>query len=753
MTKRTKLGFSMVELLLLLLFVSLITAALTPVVTKKHFKIPKPTNHGAYLCYVKPNGQLHEVRFSGKALTTKVFDRDVTQCTFEPPQRVSYFHVSAIGGGGGGGDSGYSGGAFTTLGPYTEALSPIGITEYMVSPQQRDITADDFQKYGGKLYGFVVGAGSGKGGDQLYASRHDSYPCTINHTETHTHTYTVKHTSTSCTAWTTVTVETPTSNDSSGDSDSWTTGNDYDSDNSGPNDTHDPGSTPDNPTTTDPTENEVSSDDKGGWGIFHENGGFTGTNGQSGVHNGGLNGGIPGFRPGGNHYGSEHGKGHGRGRGSFNIEDKKLRLNLPEFRFYNPNDEVAMLKSKYAFLFSSKDLLADYTYERCDSYSTSTWYTTHTDVDVDTICDEHRDYYSYGTGVYSGASGAAGAICRSTIVQGGVNLNYSADSIPASGSDGKDCYPTYNLSPEYDSPHYSSTYCTGNCATAGKTAGQAYSTITFAGQTVNAENARTGGAPATCSGSGSPAGIAGTSCSPAKVTEGCSPGRYGYCLKRWNSSTWEANTTYEFKFTYSQNYLQYGLAGLQGEYKTMVIRSFKDKNAAITIGHGGAKGVDGGNGGDGQATTFGNIITAKGGEGGEGGKLTAPEVLTGYRTGAESWGAGVVNDPFVNGKRPVRQEGGLDPEKPKPNNLSSNILNFLAPQDSEKIAEIMESNKIGYGGKGGGSKHNCWMGEYRKWLDGGELQHSYGLPPASCRNMYERIEAEDGRSGAVIIRW
>ena len=65
----------------------------------------------------------------------------------------------------------------------------------------------------------------------------------------------------------------------------------------------------------------------------------------------------------------------------------------------------------------------------------------------------------------------------------------------------------------------------------------------------------------------------------------------------------------------------------------------------------------------------------------------------------------------------------------------------------------METYRIGYGGKGGGSRHNCWFGEYRKWLDGGELEHSYPLPPDACKNNYERIEAEDGHSGALIIRW
>lgn len=747
LTKRMRKGFSMVELLLLLLFVSLITAALTPVVTKKHYKIPKPTSHGAYLCYDRGGGQLHEVRFSGKALSTTVFDRDVAQCRFEPPEKVSYFHVSAIGGGGGGGDSGYTGGVYTTLGPYTEQLSPIGITDYMVSTRQRDITAGDFENFGGKLYGFVVGAGSGRGGDQLYAYRNDSTPCVQYHTETYT--TTTVHTSSSCTSWTTVEVEEERSDDSSGDSDSWESGHSSSSSSSTDDSSHEvpDGTNPDKP--DDPKDHTVSSGDSGHWGIAHDNGSVTTTESQSPVHDAGLNGGLPVFVPPTNNFGGE----------SYNIKDKKLDLDLPKFRFYNPNDEFALdnLKSKYAFLFSAKNDLLAYTYQRCDHYATDSWTTT--DTSTSTVCDWHRNYYSYGTAIYSGAPGAAGAVCRSNYKQGGVGIAINVVSVPASGTDGKSCYPTYDLSSEYDSPHYSSSRtCFDSCATDGQTAGTPNSTITFGSSaqgvdTVNAENARTGGAAATCDGDGSPAGVNGTSCSPAKVEENCSPGRYGYCLRRWNSSDWESNTTYEFKFTYSQNYLQYGLPGEQGQYKTMVIRSFKDDNIPITIGRGGVKGSDGSDGGTGQATIFGNIITAEGGKGGEGGKLTAPEWLEGYRTGAESLPPGTINADYVEGRRMVRQEGGVLPDAPKPNNLSSNIINFLAPQDSEKITNIMNTYRIGYGGKGGGSKHNCWFGEYRKWLDGGELEHSYQLPPEACRNMYERIDADNGKSGAVIIRW
>lgn len=744
MTKQQKSAFSMVELMLLLLFVSLITAALMPVVTKKHFKIPKPASHGAYLCYDAGGGQLHEVRYSGKALTTVVFDRNVSQCKFEPPEKVSYFHVSAIGGGGGGGDSGYSGGMYTTMGPYVEQLSPIDITAEMVDENHRDITAKDFQNYGGKLYGFVVGAASGAGGDQQYVNRHDSYPCTMSHNETYT--YTTTYRVSSCDGWETVTVDTETSDDSSG-GESWD-GSDSDSDSDDSSSSHEKDPTPDNPSPPDNPDHNINSNN-GGYGIAHPDGQITNvTEDPPNPSESLLNGGPSVPVPPDNNYADE----------SYNLQDKKLKLELPKFRFYNPNDSFAMLHPKYAFLFSkvSNDLLV-YTYEKCTGYSYHTYSTTR--VSHTTVCDEHRDYYSYSTSIYSGGAGAPGAICRSGYKDGGVGITHDVVTVDPSGRDGNDCYPGYNLSPEYDSPHYPPTTCT-SCAGRpenGFTAPHPNSIIKFGSSsqgidTVTAQNSPKGGTGASCSGDGV-AGIAGTSCSPYKVSEGCSSGRYGYCLRRWNKSTWEANTTYEHKFTYSKNYLQYGLPGLQGQYRTMVIRSFKDKDITITIGRGGTKGTNGGQGGTGNPTIFGDVITAQGGLGGDGGKSTPAEVLEGFRTGAQNWPAGAANAGFVQGKRMVREEGGVEPEKPKPDNLSSNIMNFLAPQDSAVIANIMETYRIGYGGKGGGSRHNCWFGEYRKWLDGGELEHSYPLPPDSCKNNYERIEAHDGKSGALIIRW
>lgn len=763
--KKNKKAFSMVELMLLLLFVSLITAALTPVVTRKHYKIPKPSNHGAYLCYYNlTTNSLHEARFSGKSLQTVVFDRDVASCTFEPPQKVSYFHVSAIGGGGGGGDSGYSGGAYTTLGPYTEQLSPLGITSAMISENQRDITTNDLTNFGGKLYGYVNGAASGDGGDQQYISEHHSEPCTEWHSETYTKTFTDTTTSctshhyiTECPEGSTCTSDKSYDSDSNSSTSSTSKGN-YDSQSCST--THSGGAI-----KTCIRQKKVCSPVESTSCVSH-NGAYIG--GKSGIGSAAQNRCIPvkTSKEVCTYECDEWQTNTGNQSGSsscYNTPDSKLKMKLPNFKYYDPDKSIAFLPQKYAFLFSvDKQKLASWYV--CDSYSTDV--TTSTRSYQSKVCDTHRDYYYYSTTSYSGGSGQPGAVCRSAYTNGGLNLSLSEGTIQVDGYNGASCYNATPPSSQYDTPA-TYTECTPCPATDGQGFGSgSYSTITFNGSTVGAQDAPKGGTGATCSGNGTN-GTAGTSCTGGStVTEGCSPGRYGYCLLRHHRTSWEANASYEFKFTFSQNYLQYGEAGEQGQYRTMIIRSFKSSSNPITIGAGGVAGTNGGKGGTGSPTVFGNIITAKGGAGGDGGFMTPPEILTGYRTGATSWPAGDINQGFVSGSRVVRQEGGKAPETPKPNNLSANILNFLVPQDSEKITEIMEDNRIGYGGTGGGSRHNCWFGEYRKWLDEvgtcnstsypntcGELEHSYKLPPESCTSNYERIDAEQGKYGGLIIRW
>ena len=159
--KHKKRAFSLVELMMLLLVSSLIIAALVPVVTKKHFRLPSTVIHGAYMCYYK-NGELYEAKWSGKNQQTLVYDRPTDQCVFSPPQKAAYFQISAIGGGGGGGDAGYTGG--NPIGGWSGArpLSPWGITEEALEPL--NISKQGFLANAGELWGYAQSQGSGAGG-------------------------------------------------------------------------------------------------------------------------------------------------------------------------------------------------------------------------------------------------------------------------------------------------------------------------------------------------------------------------------------------------------------------------------------------------------------------------------------------------------------------------------------------------------------------------------------------------------------
>lgn len=97
-----KSGFTLAEMLVVVLIISIIAAASIPLAHKR-FKINKDKIvHGRYECYYN-GASLHEVIFkSGKLIK----DEDVSSCKFEPDKKATYFIVQAIGGGGGGAYSG-----------------------------------------------------------------------------------------------------------------------------------------------------------------------------------------------------------------------------------------------------------------------------------------------------------------------------------------------------------------------------------------------------------------------------------------------------------------------------------------------------------------------------------------------------------------------------------------------------------------------------------------------------------------------
>ena len=171
MNKKTKTyrGFSMVEMMLLLIIVSLMLASGVTVISKKHVKVPRLSSHGAYICYEK-NGVLHQEKYLGIGLDNKIMDEDTDQCVFEPPARASYLHIQATGGGGGGGASGYKGGTLFTYESKTEVISPFGWTQDRLDLKGMHI--DELKKYGGNVWAYADGTGEfgdgGGGGDAYY---------------------------------------------------------------------------------------------------------------------------------------------------------------------------------------------------------------------------------------------------------------------------------------------------------------------------------------------------------------------------------------------------------------------------------------------------------------------------------------------------------------------------------------------------------------------------------------------------------
>lgn len=185
--KRIYSGFSMVEMMLLLVIVSLMLASGVTVISKKHVKVPRLASHGAYLCYINKDGHLHQEKYLGIGLDNKIMDEDTAQCVFTPPARASYLHIQATGGGGGGGASGYKGGTLFRYLSKTEVISPFGWTEDML--KLKGISLNELQTYGGKVWAYADGTGEygdgGDGGDVYYIKQECSSDCIASRTWTH----------------------------------------------------------------------------------------------------------------------------------------------------------------------------------------------------------------------------------------------------------------------------------------------------------------------------------------------------------------------------------------------------------------------------------------------------------------------------------------------------------------------------------------------------------------------------------------
>ena len=169
-------AFSMVELMMVLLISALIIAAIVPIVTRKHMQLPTLAPHGAYLCYYGPRSfdasgnitdntiVLREARWSGTDYSRLLFDRETSNCVFDPPKRAAFFQITAVGGGGGGSDSGYRPTMPTQH--YDNDIPPFD--PFKVSEDDLkalDVSVDTFNKYSGYVIAYAQAKDSGDGGD------------------------------------------------------------------------------------------------------------------------------------------------------------------------------------------------------------------------------------------------------------------------------------------------------------------------------------------------------------------------------------------------------------------------------------------------------------------------------------------------------------------------------------------------------------------------------------------------------------
>ena len=92
LNKKTKSGFTLIELMVFFIFISLIMAAATPIITKRVKNIPLRMNHGKFICY----GNRYELYNS-----TRIIDSGAG-CQFKPPRRAALYKIELVGAGAGG---------------------------------------------------------------------------------------------------------------------------------------------------------------------------------------------------------------------------------------------------------------------------------------------------------------------------------------------------------------------------------------------------------------------------------------------------------------------------------------------------------------------------------------------------------------------------------------------------------------------------------------------------------------------------
>ncbi len=91
-----KSGFTLVELMVFFIFISIVLAASTPIITKRVKNIPIKIHHGKYICTPGYQAYYNSTRL--------VSEEHVAECTFKAPKRASLYKIEMIGGGAGGFD-------------------------------------------------------------------------------------------------------------------------------------------------------------------------------------------------------------------------------------------------------------------------------------------------------------------------------------------------------------------------------------------------------------------------------------------------------------------------------------------------------------------------------------------------------------------------------------------------------------------------------------------------------------------------
>ena len=120
-----KFGFTLAELMIFFVFVSLVLAATAPMVTRKIKSIPMRNYHGAYMCYRDENNNLVQKYYNATREIDSQTLTDGEQCTFTPPARQVLFKIVMVGAGAGG---------FNLNKDPIDEMSPIKNSRYCFAP-------------------------------------------------------------------------------------------------------------------------------------------------------------------------------------------------------------------------------------------------------------------------------------------------------------------------------------------------------------------------------------------------------------------------------------------------------------------------------------------------------------------------------------------------------------------------------------------------------------------------------------------